>query len=280
LYRLLRLSKEHVLIRSRLTRPVSFVADLDLHAWSQRIAFLTGGYEPATTEFLLRLYSTSGRRGYLLDVGANIGLVTIPLALANDCETPVIAVEAVPDNIDALLRNVDANGLNDRIKVLPVGLGDAPKTVYIQIEGDLHSGEGTGTANILPDGSTYECVRQELRIDTLDGLVASGQLPNGCSVMKIDTDGYDLKVLQGGTGFLQRNRPVIFGEFAAHCMAWHGQSLDDVRQFASSQGYVVWLQNQRSRRFVISYDSGSFVQDLLLVPDEKTSQLRWCLEAS
>lgn len=249
LYRALRLERQHVIVRARLTQPVAYEATLDLHAWAQRVAFLTGGYEPETTRFLMRLRNGGG---YLLDVGANVGLIAIPFARATGA--PVVAVEAVPDNAAVLRANVEANALAGQITVLPIGLGDEAKTVDIQVEGDLGAGQGTGTANILPDGSSYDCVRQTLRIERLDDV----DLPRGCSVIKIDTDGYDLKVLQGGRAFLERERPAIFGEFSAHCMAWHGQTLDDVIAFARELRYDVLSQRDRA----------SFSADLVLIPAE------------
>lgn len=267
-YRLLGLSKRHIVLETRLRRPVAFRAELDLHAWLQRLAFLTGGYEEDTVDFLVRLHRFAGS-GYLLDVGANIGLIAIPFAKLTGGR--VVAVEAVPDNVIVLRHNVAANDLNDAITILPVGLGDEAKIVQIQVEGDLQAGEGTGTANILPDGSSYECVRQELRIERLDALA----LPDGCSVMKIDTDGYDLKVVMGGVEFLQRNRPIVFGEFSAHCLAWHGQSVEDVIAFARTHGYETWRRQGTSWRFApFAESTDKFEQDLLLVPREKAAALR------
>jgi FkbM family methyltransferase len=249
LYRALRLEQQHVIVRASLKQPVPYEATLDLHAWAQRVAYLTGGYEAKTTRFLMELRKGEG---YLLDVGANVGLIAIPFARATGAR--VFAVEAVPDNAAVLRANVEANQLAGQITVLELGLGDEGKLVDIQIEGDLRAGEGTGTANILPDGSQYECVRQTLRIERLDDL----ELPRGCSVIKIDTDGYDLKVLQGGRAFLERERPAILGEFSAHCLAWHGQTLDDVIAFAKELRYDVLATSHRA----------AFVEDLLLIPVE------------
>lgn len=271
LYKLLGLSGKHLIVDARLRRPVRFDAQLDLHAWLQRVAFLTGGYEEDTVEFLLELHARVGRDGYLLDVGANIGLIAIPFAKSVPARQPsVIAVEAVPDNVAVLRRNLALNHLQEAVPVVPFGLGATGGSVQIQVEGDLRSGEGTGTANILPDGSTYDCVRQEIVIRTVDELADSGELPDGCSVIKIDTDGYDLKVLEGATRFLGRNRPIIFGEFSAHCLGWHGQSIADVAVFAAANGYAVWQRELPSWRFraYAPERAAGFVQDLLLVPHE------------
>jgi FkbM family methyltransferase len=271
LYRLLRLHKQHVSVIATLRNPVGFTVRLDLDSWLQRVAFLTGGYEADTVRFLLALREATNRDGYLLDVGANVGLITIPFAIAGNVS--VVSVEAVPDNVRALEHNLAMNTLSDRVRVLPVALGEEERISFIQVEGDLIAGEGTGTANILPEGSTYECVRQEVHVRKLDSLMADGQLPDGCSIMKIDADGYDLKVLQGSAAFLARERPVIFGEFAAHCLGWHGQTLADVRMFAAENGFVVWRRVVPGLRFSEQLDGVRFEQDLLLVPDELRTKL-------
>jgi FkbM family methyltransferase len=268
LYKLLGLENRHVPVRARLRLPVPFDVLLDLHSWLQRVAFLTGGYEEDTVEFLLELRRMDGRDAALLDVGANIGVIAIPFVVASSASA--IAVEAVPDNVTRLRTNIELNALGGKVQVVPFALGATAGTAQIQVEGDLHAGEGTGTANILPDGSTYECVRQEIVVRTLDQLVESGELASRCSVVKIDTDGYDLKVLQGGTRFLERDRPVIFGEFSAHCLAWHDQTIEDVAAFAREQRYETWYRTPLTWDFTREAPA-KVDQDLLLIPAESVT---------
>lgn len=265
LYKLAGLENRHLTVRARLHRPVPFEMLLDLHSWLQRVAFLAGGYEEDTVEFLLELHRRDGRNASLLDVGANIGVITIPFVRKSS--SAAVAVEAVPDNVARLRTNLELNALDEKVQVVPFALGATSGTAQIQVEGDLQAGEGSGTANILPDGSTYDCVRQEIVVRTLDELVESGELATRCSVVKIDTDGYDLKVLQGGTRFLERDRPVIFGEFSAHCLAWHEQTIDDIVAFAREQRYETWYRTPHTWDFTREAPA-KFDQDLLLVPAE------------
>jgi FkbM family methyltransferase len=232
----------------------------------------------------VRLYQSQGREGYLLDVGANVGLIAIPAAIVirGSADTRrkagpvVVAVEAVPDNAEALKVNVALNELECVVSVLGVALGDVAKVVEIQVEGDLHRGEGTGTANIIAEGNPFHCVRIPLNLTTLDALMESGSLSGACSVVKLDTDGYDLKVLQGAPRFLAENRPVVFGEFEAHCLQWHRQTLNDVVEFASSQSYLVWQRAGKGWCFADRLDARTFQRDLLLVPTEQAGSLAWC----
>jgi FkbM family methyltransferase len=58
-----------------------------------------------------------GLTGWALDVGAHIGSVTVPLLLDNP-ELRVVAIEAVPDNVELLRTNLADNGVIDRCTVL------------------------------------------------------------------------------------------------------------------------------------------------------------------
>ena len=59
----------------------------------------------------------SGLSGWALDVGAHIGSVTVPLLIDNP-DLRVVAIEAVPPNVDLLLENLKLNGVDDRCTVM------------------------------------------------------------------------------------------------------------------------------------------------------------------
>lgn len=281
LYALLGLKNHRILVDAKMKSPVSFATKLDIQSWLQRVAFLTGEYESDTVNFLNKLRKSHASDGYLLDVGANIGMISIPFALLTRKETderPVVfAVEAVPDNADSLQTNINANSLQENVQIVRAALGECEKEIKIQVEGDLAAGEGTGTANIMPDDSTYQCVTQTLQLKTLNSFFDSGVIPPNCSVIKIDTDGYDLKVLEGAKKLLDSSRPIVFGEFSAHCMAWHGQSVRDINAFAASIDYEVLFRDSNSLKFRVDEPAGGFVQDILLVPKECLREVEWCM---
>jgi FkbM family methyltransferase len=284
LFDLLGLRNAHTIVKTTLSSPVDYRVRLDLHSWLQRLAFLTGGYEDDTVRFLVRLHQAHPRRGHLFDIGANVGLISIPFSLLDNTGAPssrrtkVYAFEAIADNCEALRHNILMNHLNGIVVPVSVALGDCEKLIQIQVEGDLHAGEGTGTANILPDGSTHDCVRIPLQLRTLDETIKREGIPSDVSVVKIDTDGYDLKVLQGGRLFLESARPAIFGEFSAHCMKWHDQTVGDVERFSREADYVTWARQPNGFRFSDRIDHAKYIQDLLLIPKEYAADYSWCLD--
>ena len=73
--------------------------------------------------------------GILVDIGANIGAVSIwAAALNDDLEKPVVkvfAVEPEPDNLNVLRANISRNGARDFITVCPYAITDHGKDVFI-----------------------------------------------------------------------------------------------------------------------------------------------------
>lgn len=54
--------------------------------------------------------------GWAIDIGAHIGIVSVALALDNP-DLHIVAVEALPENVIALRRNLSLNGVEDRVIV-------------------------------------------------------------------------------------------------------------------------------------------------------------------
>ena len=104
-----------------------------------------------------------------------------------------------------------------------------------------------------------------------------GRIPNHCSLIKLDVDGYDFFVLQGAKRLLSFSRPLIFGEFNSHCLAWHGHSHDDVARYMEKFDYDVFAKSKRDWAFT-RMRKNKVDQDLLLVPKEKRQDLAWCCE--
>ena len=125
LFQILGLASKHTKVVVTLREPVRYRAALDLRAWLQRWAFLTGSYEADTSARLIDLYERDGRKGFFLDIGANVGLISLPFAMHfRRQKVRCFAVEMVPDNFRALVKNIKLNGLEDIITPINAGLGD------------------------------------------------------------------------------------------------------------------------------------------------------------
>jgi FkbM family methyltransferase len=190
-----------------------FFMELDLQ---QEKDYWLGTYEPEL-QAAVRDWVQPGWTAY--DLGANIGFVSLLLGRAVGPQGYVLAVEALPGNVNRLTRNVELNELGGIVEVLPAAVTnqDGPVTFLVGPSG------GMGKA----DGSAGRELDYEERITvpgiSLDAQVyASGRAAP--QVIKIDIEGGEVLALPGMQRVLREARPILFielhGEQAAS-LVWH-----------------------------------------------------------
>jgi FkbM family methyltransferase len=156
--------------------------------------------------WLTRLFARRIARGAVcVDVGAQAGYFTLLMADLAGPEGRVHAVEPLPSNVALLTANVALNGLSPRVSVHAVALGnDAQGEITLR-----PAYPGSMNAARVPDG-TPDALR--VAATTLDRLL--GDLPR-LDVMKIDAEGAEHAILEGGDALLARHRPLLVAEFNA-----------------------------------------------------------------
>jgi FkbM family methyltransferase len=126
--------------------------------------------------------------GLLVDVGANYGYFTCLWAGISQSNR-VVAFEASPRNLGALQRNVEKNGLQSQITVVPKAAGKAPGRMSFSLGPDHETGWGGLSIEKRPDAV-------EVEVTTLDAYCSQSGI-SAIAVLKIDTEGADTWVLQG-----------------------------------------------------------------------------------
>jgi len=144
----------------------------------------------------------------LLDIGANVGVVSIPVALKTNCE--VIAIEASPMNASLLLKNVSLNAVKFRVlNVCAVNRNLFEKSDYIKI----YTKRGNSAANSIFqewNKSQYESAHFELSKSTMLDQVLSDSDLKRIKLVKIDVEGAELEALQGFQKISAIDAPIIF----------------------------------------------------------------------
>jgi FkbM family methyltransferase len=163
------------------------------------VTLMSGGFELPETEWLL----SRARPGTTaIDVGANVGMFTVPLA---GRAARVLALEPAPPNVDRLEENLRRNGLTN-VVVRPVAVGEAAGTLVLRLGDDpmFHSttevGEGRGTGDEL-----------QVEATTLDAEWRAAGSPD-VSVVKVDVEGGEPPVLRGGRELLAAQKPALLLE--------------------------------------------------------------------
>jgi FkbM family methyltransferase len=153
-----------------------------------------------------RVLCGSARPGSIaIDVGANVGVMTIPLARAVGPDGAVIAVEPLAENVRRLQANAVLNGLTN-IVVRQVAASQHEGRIDFQIAEDPAYGS---TRSISPGMARAGVMSVESV--PLDKIWADLGSP-AVSVVKIDVEGAEAGVIRGASTLLERDRPVLMLE--------------------------------------------------------------------
>lgn len=236
---------------------------LDLRSGTERSPFYTGVYDTRRARSFLKLIDP---RWTVVDVGAHIGLWSVPLAhrLDERLGGRLVAIEPVPPNVARLRENLALNGLGNIATVVPVALGEEPGTCEIQVtEAGLTSNACVlKNSEELPEATNPGRI-YEVPVNRMDDIFASCALRR-CDFIKIDVEGFELPFIQGAMKTFTEHKPILLGEFNNYFMAQWGFTFDSVWEHVAPLGYVWYLETKRG--WVPFEGQKTDTQNLLLWP--------------
>jgi len=135
-----------------------------------------------------------------IDIGANYGVYALTMANVVGVDGRVFAFEPVSKTAGYLKQSLDANNFK-QAEVLQLAISAAPGTGRI-------STQQQAELNMLVDGSKLES-SEEVRLDSLDHFF-SGR--TDVDFLKIDAEGHEQIILNGGRDFFAKNSPLVLYE--------------------------------------------------------------------
>lgn len=176
-----------------------------------------------------------------LDIGANVGLFTV---IAAKCVGPsggVWAVEPSARTREMLQRNIQINSLTN-VRVFACGVSDKSGTLMLN-----ESVAGLDALNSFTTPlEAGPCERVQVPVTTLDELIC-GNAPQKPTMIKIDVEGWERHVLQGGAGFLgSPGAPDLMVEFCALTLKSAGTSCAELDHNLRQLGYEVFCIDKRT----------------------------------
>lgn len=165
-------------------------------------------------------------KGAVLDVGANIGIMTVHLAQKLPNST-VHAFEPIPDNLSVLKRIIAKFHLK-KIKVHEIAVGETEGNVQMILP---HQGKTKmqGLSHVKHESITEWNDGEEFNVplNTLDN-VLNGEPIQG---IKIDVENFEFYALKGGKRILESNHPVIYAEL------WDNENRTNCIDLLTSMNY-------------------------------------------
>ncbi|OIQ36385.1 MAG: hypothetical protein BM555_02815 [Crocinitomix sp. MedPE-SWsnd] len=179
--------------------------------------------------------------GDLLDVGANIGIMSYHLSKQFSDRT-ILAIEPMPSNLSVLMRIKDHFKL-DNVEIVPTAVGDKDGEsveMVLPMNGKVKM---QGLAHIVHDSITEwnEGEKFSITSDTLDKICEGRSIAG----IKMDIENYEIFALKGAQKLIEKDHPVVYLEL------WENENRDQCFSFLNELGYSAYVNSSKG---LIPYD--------------------------
>ncbi len=182
----------------------SMLVDPSLDKGLETSLYYYGIYEAGTLHVIensLRLGDT------FIDIGANIGLMTLTASQMVGKSGCVHSFEPVPETYAILEQNISINRVSNVI-CYDKALGATKETKTIYRRNDI----SRGSASLIKPNK--HSGKYDVEVDTLDNFIESRHI-DSVHMLKIDVEGWELRVLRGGKRlFRSQEAPILCLEYS------------------------------------------------------------------
>jgi FkbM family methyltransferase len=176
-----------------------------------------------------------------IDIGANVGQMTLEMAELVGPVGRVLAVEPAEGNLQVLRQHIAANGFTDRVVIVPAACSErSGETVEMTVFGADAGAVGSGHTLARSPGVAAERARHlhvtvQVPTVSVDGLCAEQRFVP--EVIKIDVEGAELEVLRGARETLRKCRPLLRVGFHPFAFPDPAFASDEFRRLLDECGY-------------------------------------------
>lgn len=208
--------------------------------------FINGIYEKETIEFFVKRTPSSG---VFLDLGANIGSITIPL-LKKRPDLTCICVEAAPWIFEYLGRNLLSNRLGSTVYSVNKAIWDKSGIQLPFYSPAEQFGKGS-----LSSVFTKEAIQ----VETITiGDLLRGRNISRVDMIKIDIEGFEYFAFKGAENLLrQADAPDILFEFVDWAQAMAGVEKGAEQELLRSFGYRIFQLDENGLLEIKNITKGS-----------------------
>lgn len=180
--------------------------------------------------------------GIILDIGANIGVMTYHLSKRFNLNY-IHAIEPVPSNVEVLKKIIKQQQLkNVSVHALALGTENSKVKMILPFEENVYF---QGLSHVKHESITElnEGIEFEVEMKSLDGLFPAKKI----IAIKIDVENFEYFVLKGGENLLKKHQPVIYAEL------WNNENRQKCLNLLSGLNYKVFVFEKNK---LLPYNSG------------------------
>lgn len=218
-----------------------YLMKLDLSNWSERHTYFLGRYYDLNLQLAMNQVLKPGDR--FVDVGANIGMISLHGAALVTDSGRVDSFEPNPECCTRIKEVLELNNI-EHVHLHQAGLSEQPETLTLSIITD-HCGMGTLAS---PRDTDEEMVSKIFEVPVVvgDDILMQNSMP--VKFIKIDVEGFELRVLKGLKNTFKTWHPVVVTEVVNEWLHRAGTNRTQIYQFMKQFGYVPYGLT-RQRRF-------------------------------
>ena len=168
--------------------------------WGEDVYYL-GFYEAGTLKFINLVLKNSDST--FLDIGANIGLMSMHAASSLKGKGRVIAFEPVQFFFDKLNINIKLNEFKN-IQTIKKGVGSIATKIPIYLDG--------GCPSVISKFRDEKGATEMIDVEPLDEILKNENITN-VDFIKIDVEGFEFDVLKGAMQTIKNCKPVLCIEY-------------------------------------------------------------------
>lgn len=168
----------------------------------------------------------------VIDVGANIGFFTVRFADWTGARGRVLAIEPDTENLTALRRRMQKRKIEDRVQVIAAVATQSIGVAYLKINPDHPGDHSIGESGI------------KVAAVTIDQLMSEEKRPP-LSLIKIDVQGAEMRVLAGAKATLAKFHPALVIEIGDEQLRSFGSSAAELIDSLAAQGYQPYALTRR-----------------------------------
>jgi FkbM family methyltransferase len=170
-----------------------------------------------------------------IDVGGNIGQTALMIAKKVDTNGKVISFEPFASTYDRFRENLKLNPSITNVTLEKLALGEKAMEMEMYVENKKNSGGN----RIKPQENETITRLQKVIGTTLDAYCTNAGL-NKITLIKIDVEGFEMKVLNGAKDVIKKFKPDLYLEANDANLRSQGDSLEKMFDFLEENAYTIF----------------------------------------
>lgn len=187
------------------------------------------------------LTSLINEEEFFIDVGANIGHLS--LAIVKNKKAIGIAIEANPKTFEVLKKNIELNKSETLITYLNYAVSDNDEEILLIQDSNSDDCNSVIQGNNMEDGDHIYKVKHKKTIPIksikLDTIANNYNITNKLRLLKIDVEGFELKVLIGSIKLLKITELIYF-EYWEKLTRKYGYDKNELFAFLEKEGFCLY----------------------------------------